>query len=199
VKIIGLTGGTGAGKGTVAALFSKYNFAHIDTDAIYHELTSGMTPCLVALSEEFGKEIVKDGALDRAALASVVFKCENRQRLARLNEIAHKFVLDEVRARISRLSGYDAVLVDAPVLFESGFDRECDSILCIIARKDVRIGRIMERDGITYERAEARIAAQRADEELIALSDFVIENNGDTEALEKEVERVATVIRNNKF
>ena len=66
-------------------------------------------------------------------------------------------------------------------------------------KKDVRIGRIMERDGITYERAEARIAAQRTNEELIALSDFVIENNGDTEALEKEVARVATAIRNNKF
>ena len=199
MRIIGLTGGTGAGKGTVAALFSKYNFAVIDTDAIYRSMTESPSPCLDALKNEFGDSIVKDGALDRKALSALVFAQGNKDKLDRLNEITHKFILDEVRARLQEIKslGYAAALVDAPLLFESGFDSECDSILCITAEKNVRLRRIMERDGITYDKALARLSAQLDDSELISRSDFVISNDEDLDALECSVESVAKQILNN--
>ncbi len=197
MKIIGLAGGSGVGKGTVCALFEKYNFAFIDTDALYHELTSKKTPCLDALTDLFGECIIGiDGALDRRVLASVVFAKGAEEKLQLLNATAHRFVLSEVRHKIKllRSGGYAAVLVDAPLLFESGFDKECDIILCVIAEKNVRISRIIERDKITREAAEARISAQVDDAFLKSRSDYVIENNSDLAALEKSVDFVAKQI-----
>lgn len=199
MKIIGLVGGTGAGKGTVSKIFEKYNFAAIDTDAVYHEITSSLTPCLIELRDAFGEGIITaDGALDRRALAGIVFKEGAENKRALLNAIAHKFVLDEVRKRISVLKeqGYAAVLVDAPLLFESGFDKECDSILCITAGKNVRMQRIVKRDGISGEMASSRIKAQLSDEELKSRSDFVIENDGDLDALILCVENTVPKILN---
>lgn len=199
MKIVGLVGGSGAGKGTVASLFAKYNFASIDTDLVYRELTSHPSPCLSALREEFGDSVVKNEALDRAYLASLVFADGNRDKLEKLNRLTHKYILDEVRRRIPVLQseGYSAVLIDAPLLFESGFDRECDIILCVVAEKNVRVSRIVERDALTYERASARIEAQMSEKELTDRSDFVIRNDTDLDTLEKEVERLAFVILNN--
>ena len=199
MKIIGLVGGTGAGKGTVSRMLEKYNFAAIDTDAVYHEITSSMTPCLLKLRENFGDGIITpNGSLDRRALAGIVFKEGAENKRALLNSIAHKFVLDEVRERISALKeqGYTAVLVDAPLLFESGFDKECDSILCITAGKNVRMQRIIERDSISIEMASSRIRAQLTDEELKKRSDFVIENDGDLDALSACVEKTVPMILN---
>ena len=103
-------------------------------------------------------------------LAKIVFaEDDGFVKRERLNKIAHFFVLDEVRNIIKSLSdsGYDAVLVDAPLLFESGFDKECDIILCVISEKNARIKRIMARDNITRDAAVKRIDAQLSDEFLI--------------------------------
>ena len=197
MKIIGLVGGSGSGKGTVSELFSKYNFAHIDTDNIYHELTSGATPCTEALRLEFGDGVIKeDGSLDRRALSKIVFADGAREKLRALNSITHKFVLDEVRRLLPSLalSGYAAVLVDAPLLFESGFDKECDTILCVTAPKDVRISRIVARDGISPDAAERRISSQKSDDELIERSDFAIENSGDRDELLRVIDGLVPLI-----
>lgn len=191
MKVIGLCGGSGSGKGEVCAVFRKNGILAIDTDAVYRDLTARPGPLLMELKAEFGKEIISDsGALNRRALASIVFSSEGSElKLKRLNEIAHKHILDETRAILSRYSadGHKLGVVDAPVLFESGFDRECDYIVSVIAYSHTRVERIMARDGISEAEAEQRIASQMSDAELISRSDFVINNNGDIHSLRRQV------------
>ncbi len=200
MKVIGLCGGSGSGKGAVSAFFEKLGFCHIDADAIYRTLTSGPSDCLDALSAEFGKDILTiNGALDRRRLASIVFESEGAEKKRKtLNKISHKFVLNKIREEIaiSRSRGKIGALVDAPLLFESGFDSECDKIVCVVADIDIRIKRIIDRDGISEDAALARINSQISDESLKAKSDYVIVNNGSLAELEKAVISIAEDIKN---
>ena len=149
------------------------------------------SPCTRALASEFGTEILtKDGGINRTLLASIVFCGDGaEQRRNRLNEITHAFILSETRRALNSFAanGTEIAIVDAPVLFESGFDKECDITVCVLADKDIRLKRIMERDGITMRQAENRIDSQKSNEELIALSDFYIENNTDLSELRGNV------------
>ena len=198
MKIIGLCGGSGSGKGTVAELFSEYGIPSVDTDAVYHDITSCSSPCLDALVLAFGAEIVADGgALDRKRLSNIVFFGEDsEQKREKLNTISHKYVLDKTREILSEYEkqGKKAAFVDAPLLFESGFDRECDLIVAVIADKSVRIDRIMKRDGIDKKSAQRRIDSQLTDEYLKGKSDFIIENSGNFSELKTQVEKIATQI-----
>ncbi len=201
MKVIGLCGGSGSGKGSVCRIFGRLGIPSIDTDAVYHELTSAPGECINALVKEFGRDIItEEGALNRKKLASVVFSGDSSdERLRSLNQIAHKYILDETRNRLNgfRLDKAAAAIVDAPALFESGFDAECDILICVIADKEKRVERIMMRDSITREGAEARIASQISDEELISRCDYQIRNDGDLEALSKEVQAVLNKILEN--
>jgi dephospho-CoA kinase len=141
-----------------------------------------------ALRQEFGDEVVNSlGGLDRTRLGSIVFNDPSRLKI--LNKIAHSFILDETRRRIAiyRDKGFPAAIVDAPVLFESGFDSECDEIICVVADRGTRIARIMSRDGISYDAAEKRIASQMKDEILISKCVHVIYNNADIESLREQI------------
>lgn len=188
MKVIGLCGGSGSGKGAVSGIFAEIGIPSIDTDAVYREMTLSDSPCMRELRGEFGDEVVNSqGGLDRARLASIVFN--DPSRLKTLNKIAHSFILDETRRRLAeyRDEGFPAAIVDAPVLFESGFDKECDEIICVLADRDVRITRIMSRDGIARDAAEKRIASQMPDETLISKCDHVIYNNSDIESLREQI------------
>ncbi len=202
MKIIGFAGGSGSGKGTACALFRKHNFASIDTDAVYRRITSAPdSECLRALRDEFGDGIIApDGSLDRASLAKIVFADGAEKKREKLNKITHAYVLADVRSQIPKFAamGYVAVLIDAPLLFESGFDKECNIILCIISKKNARIRRIVARDGISEEMARARISAQLDDDYLLAHSDYVIYNDGDVKELEEKVAYAADLIINDK-
>ena len=194
MKLIGLCGGSGSGKGTAASIFLKHSIPSVDTDALYREMTSCNSPCLDALSGEFGNSIIRpDGSLDRKALADIVFCGEDSQnKRKRLNEITHKFILDEARVRLEefRRLGYPAAIIDAPVLFESGFDKECYVTVCVVADKNVRIDRIMSRDGLTESEAIRRINAQISDDDLIKKCNFYIRNDSDIDALSAEIDRL---------
>lgn len=196
--IIGLCGGSGSGKSTVAAIFAEEGVSVLDADRIYHELVSRSTPCTGELAEAFGNEILTaEGALDRARLAELVFSGDGAEaRRQRLNEITHRYILDEVRRRIGEeeRKGSTAVLFDAPLLFESGFETECGCIVCVSADENVRLSRIVQRDGIDREAARRRFATQFSDRYLIAHSDYCIYNNGDTEELTASVRRIARKI-----
>lgn len=193
---VGLTGPTGAGKGTVASLFARYGVPSIDTDAVYHDLLIPPSLCLDELSARFGTGILTpDGTLDRQALASLVFAPGHEADLTDLNRIAHRHVLSEVRRLLAiyETEGKSAVLVDAPQLFESGFDAECDVILAVLAPREVRLSRIMARDGLDEARATARLDAQKPDGFFREHADAVICNDGDPEAMDAEVRRLLTL------
>lgn len=191
--IIGLTGQSGAGKGTVASLFSPYGILSIDTDKVYHDLLIPPSPCLDDLAARFGRHMLcPDGTLNRKALAAHVFAPENQAELADLNRITHAYVLDVTRSICRELEkqGCVGVFVDAPLLFESGFDRECHTTLAVLADADVRLARIMTRDGLTLTEATARMTAQKSDDFYTTRAKHVIYNNAPPEALLPEVERL---------
>lgn len=200
--VIGLCGGSGSGKGTVSDIFSEHGYPAIDTDAVYRYLTSTDTECQRALRREFGDGIIAaDGTLDRAALSAIVFGSEEADKKRRtLNTISHKFVLDETDRILDNYNrdGIRLALVDAPLLFESGYNEKCDIVLAVIADSDLRIKRICQRDGITIERAELRIASQITNDELVKKSDYVIENNGSYEELRAAVCGTIQKIRNER-
>lgn len=191
--IIGLTGPSGAGKGTVSKLFEPYNIYSIDTDAVYHKLLIPPSPCLDDLRKEFGDGIISpDGSLDRRALADTVFAKGNGERLERLNEITHRYVLDATRKICKEYEriGCPAAIVDAPLLFESGFDSECDFTVSVLADRELRLERIIQRDGISRERAVARLDAQKNDSFYTERSDEIIYNGADVESLRDDVKRI---------
>ena len=197
--VIGLAGGSGSGKTKISSLFSKHGIMSVNTDEIYHDLTSSQTPCLASIVEEFGRGVLNEsGMLDRKALGAIVFS--DPEKLGRLNTISHYYVLCTVREIISdaKARGYFGVIVDAPLLFESGFDRECDAIVAVVASKEKRVARIIARDGISATDANRRIANQLSDEFLSSRADYIITNNGTAEELSLQVECVVNKIKNNK-
>ena len=194
MKVIGMCGGSGSGKGTACAFFAELGIKTIDTDKVYHDLTARATDCLREISQAFGSEVVKNDSLDRRALANIVFSSD--EKLALLNKISHKHILNEVRRQMvmHREGGARGVIVDAPVLFESGFDNECDATIAVCADTDIRIARIMARDNISEEKAVARIRSQKSDEWLRSKCDYYIENNTTPDDLKASVYNIANKI-----
>ena len=191
--IVGLTGPSGAGKGMIASLFARFGVPSIDTDEVYHDLLIPPSACLDELTEAFGMGILlPDGTLDRRALASLVFSQGHEAELATLNRITHRHILEKTKNILTSFEaeGIPAVLVDAPQLFESGFDKECGFILSVLAPYDLRLARVMARDELSEERARARLEASHTDEFFRERSDAVIINNGSVDAMESEVRRL---------
>lgn len=198
MKVIGLCGGSGSGKSTISSFFATHNILPINTDEIYRNITSHRTECINELERAFGTEIINsDGSLNRKKLAPIVYADTEKQRI--LNGIAHYHVLNEVRLIIKEAEKkeYFAVLVDAPLLYESGFDKECDATVAVVADFEKRVERITTRDGISHEEAKGRINSQIPDSELIKKADYVIYNNADVEALKEQVS--AVVLKINKI
>ncbi len=188
--VIGLCGGSGSGKGAVSEIFGALGIPSVDTDAVYHELISHDGPCLRELSRAFGDSVVRDGALDRATLRNIVFTPPDvKQKQALLNSITHKYVIERTERLISYYSsrGCVGVIIDAPLLFESGLDKRCDLTVAVVSDTNLRIARIMIRDGIDYVTARRRIDAQLSDRELIARTDHFIRNDGGLDELKSSV------------
>ena len=198
MKTLGLTGPTGAGKGAVSSLFfTLYQIPSIDTDRVYHDLLIPPSACLNELVDAFGQEILsEDGTLDRTTLSRIVFSDLSREKQQRLNHITHRHVLDRTREILAdyQKQGLHAVLVDAPLLYESGFDAACESVIAVLAPRDVRKKRIMERDGLSEERAEARLNMQKSDAYYTERTPHVICNDGSLTSLQAQVERIATAL-----
>ena len=158
--VIGLTGPTGAGKSTVAAAFRKLGCAVVDADRTAHAVTE-RPGCLGRLRDACGGSVVgPDDRLDRRELARLAFSSPENTR--RLNEITHPAVIAACREQIAaaRASGCRAVILDAPLLFESGTQDLCDATVAVITPDDSRRKRIMARDDIPEEAARRRMAAQ---------------------------------------
>jgi dephospho-CoA kinase len=177
---IGLTGGSGSGKGYISSLFAAAGVPVLDTDAVSRLVCMPGSDCLAELAERFGSSILlPDGSLDRRRLASLAFA--DSESTAALNAITHRHILAYCRRWLDmlRVDGAPAAIIDAPQLYESGFDAECDAVIAVVADCELRISRILARDGITREQAEQRLSRQHDDGFFRAHADFIIENNYD--------------------
>lgn len=193
--IIGLAGGSGSGKSAFCEILSRRGVATVDCDELSHAVQEKGTGCFLELVERFGGEILfPDGNLDRKALASIVFSDE--EALSDLNRIMHKHILDALRRRLSELAATEPfVVVEAPVLFESGFDAECDLVVGLLSERKEE--RIVERDRLTAKDARARLDNQLSDEELEEKCDLVLYNDSALLHLEEEADRLIRYVEQN--
>jgi dephospho-CoA kinase len=192
VKILGLTGQSGAGKGAVAALLEEHGIPAVDTDAVYHELLIPPSPCLDELRTEFTDAILNpDGTLDRPALSALVFAPtdEGKNRLHRLNEITHRYVIEKTFSMLEEYEkrGYRAAIIDAPLLIEAGLHRRCDHVIAVLSDREIRLARLLERDHLSIEQISARLDAQRDASFYIEHADSLIYNNGTMQELKASV------------
>ena len=188
--IIGITGPTGAGKTTALDALTDLGASVIDCDAVYHDLTARCEPMRQELRERFGADIFdEDGILRRRALGSVVFA--SAQALADLNAITHRYVGQEVRRRLeeARAAGHPAAAVDAIALLESGLCDLCGALVAVVAPDEVRVRRIMARDGIDERYARMRISAQKSDEFYRGKCDYELSNTAETPEDFREIAR----------
>ena len=183
--IIGLTGLICSGKSRISEHLAKKGFEIIDADKIVHEQQRQGEECYLEIVEAFGKEILlEDGEIDRRKLGNIVFSDE--EKLDELNAIAHKHVLMEIDRRLDNGDGKDMVL-DVPLLFQTGLDRRCDVILIATASEKTRIRRLMKRNSLTREEAALRIRANDTvfpDRENI----ITVDNSGTLKALRDRID-----------
>ncbi len=174
--IVGLTGKTGSGKSTVSKILEEKGAAIIDGDKVARKVLAKDNTLLLKLSESFGDTIIKDGVLDRKALAALAFK--DKESTEKLNEVTHPHITKEVNKRLLELKskGVRVAVIDAAALFESEISKKCDIIVVTHAPKDERLKRILQRDGLTKSEALLRISAQKEDDFYISKADYLINN-----------------------
>lgn len=191
MKIIGITGGMGSGKSYVSSIISGMNgIPVIDTDKVYHSLIGTRGELPNALAREYGETILsEDGGVNRKALGEMVFS--DKVKLDRLSQITHPEVEKEVKSLLKKYEseGYSAVLVEVPLMFESGFDRMCDEIICVVSPLEKRIQKIMERSGLDEESVKMRIKSQKDDDFYIAKSSISLYNDY-TEDLSEKISEI---------
>lgn len=194
--ILGLTGPTGAGKSTAARALSEGGCRVIDADRVAREVVRPGSGCLIELAREFGGDIVKpDGGLNRALLARRAFATQEKTR--RLNAITHPWITEEIRSLIQRYKyeGAAITVLDAPLLFESGEHALCDAVAVVTAPDQIRMRRIMERDGISEEQARLRMSAQPEDAFYTQQADYVLDGSGQPERLYQATQRLLAALR----
>lgn len=186
MKVVGLTGNSGCGKGAAASVMAEYGALILDCDKIAHENMMSWGEAYSDIVSAFGKEILNtEGEIDRKALGTVVFN--DRSKLELLNTIAHKYVVKKVEKSIELNKGKKCIVIDAPLLIEAGLDKICDSIWAVYAPVETRIKRVMLRDNIDRESAVLRFKNQMKFEDIEKIADVVINNDGDMEELRKQV------------
>lgn len=187
--IVGLTGGIGCGKSAVADLFARLGAAVVDTDAIAHELTAPGGAGIAPIREAFGAGLIAaDGALDRAAMRTLVFA----QPAARacLEAILHPLIGRESRRRCEEAVAPYVLLV-VPLLIESGIYRErVDRLLVVDCSEQTQVERVMKRSRLTAQEVRAIMATQVSRATRLGAADDVIDNDGDIAALGPRVERL---------
>lgn len=195
MKVIGLTGGIGSGKSTIARLFAALGIAVYDSDTEAKKLINTSAEIKKRIVEVFGAEAYAEGVYNRAYIADIVFR--NPDKLAVLNSIVHPVLADDFNQWVA-LQTSPYVIKEAAILFESGSYKNCDFIITVTAPETLRISRCMSRDGSTEAQVRARMAQQWTDAQRIALSDAVIENIN-LEETEKRVRELNNLfIKNQK-
>jgi dephospho-CoA kinase len=191
--LIGLTGGIGSGKSTVAKRLVELGATEIDADLLAREVVAPGTEGLEAVAGRFGEDLVNaDGSLDRALLAQRAFSSEENRKA--LEAILHPLIQRLSRERISQATGL--VVYTIPLLVETDSTLPFDKIVTVSAPEDVRVERLVQSRGMTETEARARIAAQASDEQREAIADFVINADCTMEELFAQVDRIHAEVSN---
>ncbi|WP_252108699.1 MULTISPECIES: dephospho-CoA kinase [unclassified Halomonas] len=185
--IIGLTGGIGSGKSTVAKAFEALGIGYVDADNVAREVVEPGEPALLEIADHFGQHVLKaDGSLDRAALRELIFN-ESSER-AWLESITHPRIRQRITERLKMLKRHSPyVLLVSPLLFESGQAALVARTLVVDVSMDTQRERTLRRDGVSAAQIEAILAAQLSREERLMRADDVLDNDGALERLEAQV------------
>jgi dephospho-CoA kinase len=187
MKIVGLTGGIGSGKTTVANWFPEKGIPVYNSDRAARELMNENPEIKSGLIKLFGNQAYDSSGLNRKYISSLVF--ENKDLLKKLNAIVHPAVFEDFRNWVKNQNA-EFVVKEAAILFESGSYRDCDFVVSVISDEKNRTKRVVERDGISAENVLNRMKNQWTDEQRIEKSDFVIYNNGSLEELKLEFDEI---------
>ncbi|MCX7842768.1 MAG: dephospho-CoA kinase [Clostridia bacterium] len=198
--MVGITGGIGSGKSMASGFLKELGAYVIDADLIARQIVEKGQKAYDEIVEYFGHNVLnEDGSLDRKKLGTIVFK--NSAKLKALNDITHKYIIEKVILELKEASNRceRTVVVDAAIPFNKIFAEMADEIWVVVADREKRISRVMERNGLSREDAVDRIEAQMKDEEYLKLADRVIANNGSIEDLRLKIMRLFTQFRQGGF
>ena len=186
--VIGLTGGIGSGKTTVANLFAQLGAVIVDTDEIAHELTGPQGAAMTEIERAFGRSVLQaDGSLDRSAMRQLCFSDPLARR--RLESIMHPMIRKESAARCRRADSATYILLVVPLLIESGaYRKHVNRILIVDCDESVQVGRVMERSGLSADEVRAIMATQASRAERLAAADDVVINTEGPQELQAQVQ-----------
>ena len=194
--VLALTGGIATGKSTADQFFKKQNIPIVDCDKIAHDLMKPKNASWQVIKDNFGGEYLNDDqTINRKKLGQLVFS--DKSALNKLNQLTHPLIFDKTIQKIESYQNEDMVILDAPVYFESGWDKKniADGILVITLPETVQIDRLKHRNNLTDEEARMRIKSQIPLDKKIQLADFVIENTGTIKELESKLEQLLNKIK----
>ena len=194
---VGLTGGIGAGKSTVADLFSQKGAVVIRSDELARQVIEPQTPGFQQVIDRFGKEFVNsEGYIDRAKLAQIVF--QDDAALKDLENIVHPLVRSKTNQIIDQHTSETIIVNEIPLLLEKKMESLFDFLVIVISSEKNRLERLSQR-GLTAEQATARMAKQVSDDERKAAADFLIVNDGNLDQLEVDVEKIWQTLQERSF
>jgi len=186
--VIGLTGGVGTGKSAVATMLVKLGAREIDADKIVHRALGKKGRCVRPVVREFGKQMMLKGGIDRSKLASIVFGDHKKLRILECitHPVVKKITVEEIK-KLRRSKGVKVVVLNVPLLFESGMNKLCDFIVVVKARRGFQLSRTCKRLRITKTEVIHRIKSQMLLSKKIQKADFIIDNNGSLMETKKQV------------
>lgn len=190
--VAGITGGIGSGKSTAAKFFEELGIPVYNSDTRAKTIQNENSEVKVKIIAAFGEEAYNENGLNKPYLSKQVF--QNNEKLKLLNSIVHPAVFQDFE-NWKKAQKSDIVMKEAAILIESGSYKDCDVVISVVVDLETRIARTVERDGLSREEILARINNQISDEERIAKSDFIIDNNGDLAHLKNEVEQTFIKIK----
>ncbi|MDP8264614.1 MAG: dephospho-CoA kinase [Candidatus Aceula lacicola] len=197
MSIIGITGSFGSGKTVVANMFRQKRVKVLDADRIAHDLMRSGNPCFKSIVSYFGEEVLKKGQIDRRILGDLVFR--NKKYLKKLCSIVHPEVIKEIKNKIRFLKKnkrFKNIVMDVPLLFESGLDSLCDVIVVVKATQGKQIERIQKKTDLTKSEILRRIRFQMPIQKKIQRANCVIDNTKIFKQTKKQVEDLCQEILN---
>lgn len=195
-KIIGLTGGIATGKSTADKFFERKGIPIIDTDQIAHHIYDPGKIAWKEIKDEFGEQVVNfDQTINRQVLGKIVFS--DPDKMQKLNHITHPQVLIEVKNKITEFEKVDTpiVVLDVPLLYESGYENLCDQVIVITLPEKLQIKRLIKRNNLNYEDALKRINSQMPLAQKAKLADYVVDNSGSVNDLDEQLSEVLKKIK----